>query len=221
MLASTTRGLVSISVLPRPNADQATGRGEIHPRFPGEGVLMRHSSRPTNQCKGRSEPITENSSDAPRPTLRPARARRPRPTPRRAADGPRRRRPDVPGPDSTPGNGGSDRELPHNPVHHAGRGPADRTGGECAPGDPIPHQYPLRRHPPRHRRRPQALARPTCGCWRPSSTSPGPTPAAGPATTRSPPGSIATRGPSGGHYAAWRTSGTSVGNRPGRIPPVA
>ena len=26
---------------------------------------MRHSSRPTNQCKGRSEPITENSSDAP------------------------------------------------------------------------------------------------------------------------------------------------------------
>jgi len=25
---------------------------------------MRHSSRPTNQCKGRSEPITENSSDA-------------------------------------------------------------------------------------------------------------------------------------------------------------
>jgi hypothetical protein len=25
---------------------------------------MRHSSRPTNQCKGRSEPITENSPDA-------------------------------------------------------------------------------------------------------------------------------------------------------------
>ena len=25
---------------------------------------MRHSSRPTYQCKGRSEPITENSSDA-------------------------------------------------------------------------------------------------------------------------------------------------------------
>src|ERR1700694_3737548 len=44
------------------DAPQATGRGEIHPRFPGEGVLMRHSSRPTNQCKGRSEPITENSS---------------------------------------------------------------------------------------------------------------------------------------------------------------
>ena len=28
---------------------------------------MRHSSRPTNQCKGRSEPISENSSDAPPP----------------------------------------------------------------------------------------------------------------------------------------------------------
>jgi hypothetical protein len=26
---------------------------------------MPYSSRPTNQCKGRSEPITENSSDAP------------------------------------------------------------------------------------------------------------------------------------------------------------
>jgi hypothetical protein len=26
---------------------------------------VRYSSRPTNQCKGRSEPITENSSDAP------------------------------------------------------------------------------------------------------------------------------------------------------------
>ena len=30
---------------------------------------MRHSSRPTYQCKGRSQPITENSSDAP-PTRR-------------------------------------------------------------------------------------------------------------------------------------------------------
>jgi hypothetical protein len=26
---------------------------------------VRYSSRPTDQCKGRSEPITENSSDAP------------------------------------------------------------------------------------------------------------------------------------------------------------
>jgi hypothetical protein len=30
---------------------------------------MRYSSRPTDCCKGRSEPITENSSDAP-PTRR-------------------------------------------------------------------------------------------------------------------------------------------------------
>ncbi len=31
----------------------------------GEGVLMHYSSRFTNQCKGRSHFITENSSDAP------------------------------------------------------------------------------------------------------------------------------------------------------------
>jgi hypothetical protein len=31
----------------------------------GEGVLMRYSSRPTDCCKGQSEPIAENSSDAP------------------------------------------------------------------------------------------------------------------------------------------------------------
>jgi hypothetical protein len=31
----------------------------------GEGVLMRYSSRPSDCCKGRSDPITENSSDAP------------------------------------------------------------------------------------------------------------------------------------------------------------
>src|SRR5512135_389301 len=41
------------------------------------------------------------------PTLRPARARRPRPTARRAADGPRRRGADVPGPDSRRGTGGA------------------------------------------------------------------------------------------------------------------
>src|SRR6266511_3480829 len=60
----STGGSYLYLCLPRPNAEQATGRGEIHPRFPGEGVLMHYSSRPTNQCKGRSEPITENSSDA-------------------------------------------------------------------------------------------------------------------------------------------------------------
>ena len=37
-------------------------------------------------------------------------------------------------------------------------------GGRCAPGDPIQDEHPLRRHPPRHRRRPQALGQPTCGC---------------------------------------------------------
>ena len=104
---------------------------------------MRHSSRPTNQCKGRSEPITENSSSdqvnlvsiaPPVPTLRPARARRPRPTPRRAADGPRRRRADVPGPVTRRGTGGASRELSHLQVPDAGRGPADRTGGGA-------HQY--------------------------------------------------------------------------------
>jgi hypothetical protein len=38
----------------------------------GEGVFVRagYSSRPTNQCKGRSHFITENSSDAP-PLRRP------------------------------------------------------------------------------------------------------------------------------------------------------
>ena len=77
---------------------------------------MRHSSRPTNQCKGRSEPITENSSSdqvdlvsgaLPCPDASAAR-RRPRPTPRRAADSPRRRRPDVPGPVTRRGTGGAE-----------------------------------------------------------------------------------------------------------------
>jgi hypothetical protein len=35
----------------------------------GEGVLVRapHCSRPTNQCKRRSDSVTKNSSDAPPP----------------------------------------------------------------------------------------------------------------------------------------------------------
>ena len=64
-MTSTTRGLVSISVFAKADAHQASDRGEIHPRFPGEGVLMHYSSQPTDRCKSRSEPITENSSDAP------------------------------------------------------------------------------------------------------------------------------------------------------------
>src|SRR5512135_127134 len=65
------------------------------------------------------------------PTLRPARARRPRPTPRRAADGPRRRRPDVPGPDSRRGTGGAD--AVNSPTFRYPMPAADpRTGrGEC------------------------------------------------------------------------------------------
>jgi hypothetical protein len=59
------------------SAAKADGRPTFRPRpftkYPshGEGVLVRsgYSSRPTNQCKGRSDPITENPSDAP-PTRR-------------------------------------------------------------------------------------------------------------------------------------------------------
>src|SRR5512135_1813462 len=53
-------------------------------------------------------------------------------------------------PGYAPGNGGSDRELPYNQFHHAGRGPADRMGEECAP-TPRPGNQdptPLRRPPP-------------------------------------------------------------------------
>src|SRR5512135_1472619 len=66
------------------------------------------------------------------PTLRPARARRPRPTARRAADGPRRRGADVPGPDSRRGTGGA---AVNSPTFRYPMPAADpRTGrGESAP----------------------------------------------------------------------------------------
>src|SRR5512135_1321316 len=64
-VTSTPWGSYLYLCLPRPNGDQPTGRGEIHPWLPGEGVLMRYSSRPSDCCKGQSEPIAENSSDAP------------------------------------------------------------------------------------------------------------------------------------------------------------
>src|SRR5512132_4468489 len=69
---------------------------------------------------------------SPDTTLRPARARRPRPTPRRAADGPRRRGADVPGPDSRRGTGGA--ETVNSPTFRYPMPAADpRTGqGECA-----------------------------------------------------------------------------------------
>ena len=52
-----------------------------------------------------------------------------------------------------PGNGGSSRELPHNPVLHTGRDPADRTGYSASRQDPgaktqslpfaaLPHELP-------------------------------------------------------------------------------
>src|SRR5512135_2587472 len=66
------------------------------------------------------------------PTLRPARARRPRPTPRRAADGPRRRGADVPGPVTRRGTGGA---AVNSPTFRYPMPAADpRTGrGESAP----------------------------------------------------------------------------------------
>src|SRR5512132_4677508 len=70
---------------------------------------------------------------SPDTTLRPARARRPRPTPRRAAHGPRRHRADVPGPDSRRGTGGA--ETVNSPTFRYPMPAADpRTGrGERAP----------------------------------------------------------------------------------------
>ena len=52
-------------------------------------------------------------------------------SPRCARPSPTLRRRSRPG--YAPENRGSDRELLHNPRHHAGRGPADRTREECAP----------------------------------------------------------------------------------------
>ena len=153
-------------------------------------------------------------------TLRPAYARGEGPPPRRAEGRARRFRPRVPGPDRRRGTGGAAVNCPTTRCSTPAAAP--RIGrGESAPGGPNTRR--VSPSPPSPTTSPPTPGsrRPICGCWRPSSTSPGPTPAAGPATTRSPPGSIATRGPSGGHYATWRTSATSVGNRPGRIPPVA
>ena len=84
-------------------------------------------------------------------TLRPARPRRPRPTPRRAAHGPRRRRADVQARLRAGEQGERRRELSHLQVPDAGRGPADRTGGVSTPE--TPDRW-LCGPPPRHRRRP-------------------------------------------------------------------
>ena len=50
-------------MMPRPMAAKLPAEANLNPSH-GEGGLMRYSSRPTDCCKGRSEPITENSSDA-------------------------------------------------------------------------------------------------------------------------------------------------------------
>ena len=53
--------------MPRPSkATNQSGRGESKTHFYGEGVLTPgYSIQPLAQCKGRSDPFTEISSDAP------------------------------------------------------------------------------------------------------------------------------------------------------------
>ena len=154
------------------------------PPVPGEGVLMRHSSRPTNQCKGRSEPSTENSSDS-----SPHAAARSRPTtapdasPSCARPSPTRRRRSRPG--SRRGTGGA---AVNSPTFRYPMPAADpRTGrGESAPrrtARPLALRPSPTTSPPT-----PASPRPTCGCWRPCSTTPGPMPAAVPATIARRPG---------------------------------
>ena len=177
------------SRLPRPNASQASRPRRIQTHcLWGGGFYVRYSNQPLAQCKGRSDPFTEISPDA--PTTRRFGPLSPEDRARRVAE----LRTVLAAPAFqarlAPGNRGSSRELPYNPVLHAGRGPADRTGGECAPGDPVPRR--ASPSPPSPTTSPPTPGSrpPTCGCWRPSSTSPEPTPAAGPATTRSLTGSI-------------------------------
>ena len=130
---------------------------------------MRHSSQPTNQCKGRSEPITENSSSDQVDLVGialpcPDASARSRPT--TAPDGSPscgtaladaaptfQARIDAFGIDNqvmTPGNRGA---TMNSPTFRYPMPAADpRTGrGECATGDTRPC---LCRPPPRHRRRP-------------------------------------------------------------------
>ena len=189
------------------------------PGSPGRGFLCAILADPqTNARAGRNPSLKILPRQLSRPTLRPARARRPRPPPRRAAHGPRRRRPDVPGPVTRRGTGGASRELPHLQVPDAGRGPADRTGGGCAPE--TPDRW-LRRPPPRHRRRPPPHPDRPAGARGPVLLRPGRCQLLARRRGRSPPGSIATRAPSDGPCAGSRTSATSAGSSPGRTPPAA
>ena len=182
-----------------------------------------HPSKPSEEGKApkvglRRKFICDSRSAA---VLRHAYARGEGSPPRRTEDRAREFRPRVPGQDRRRGTGGTAVNCPT--TRYSTPAAAPRTGrGKSAPGGPntIRSAPPSPPSPTTSPPTPGSR-RPICGYWRPSSTSPGPTSAAGPATTRSPPGSIVTQGPSGGHYATSRTSATSVGNRPGRIPPVA
>ena len=149
----TISGARIIPVMPRPTAAKLPAEAKSTPGSPGRGFLVPYSSRPTTQCKGRSEPITENSSDAPptdasarsRPTTAPAASPscgRPSPVP-----------PRVPGPVRRRGTGGA---AVNSPTFRYPTPAADpRTGrGESAPQGTHTKTVPLRRPPPRHRRRP-------------------------------------------------------------------
>jgi hypothetical protein len=59
------RGSYLYLCLPRPRHTNLPAEAKSNTHLDGEGVSVRYSSRPTNQCKGRSEPFTENSADAP------------------------------------------------------------------------------------------------------------------------------------------------------------
>ena len=122
---------------------QAPAEAKSTPGSPGRGFLCAILADPqTNARAGRNPSLKilpqtrstwsvvalpcPDAASRSRPTTAPDASpscARPSPAP------PRRSKPDY-----TPGNGGSDRELLHNLFHHAGRGPADRTGGVCARG---------------------------------------------------------------------------------------
>ena len=216
----TISGARLIPLMPRPTASKLPAEANPKPISMGRGLLRAYSNQPLAQCKGRSDPFTEISPDAPTtrrfgPLTSEDRARRVAELRTVLAC------PGVPSLAPCRGTEGAAVNCPTTRCSIPAAAP--RTGrGESAPGGPNTTRS-ASPSPPSPTTLPPipGFRRPICGCWRPSSTSPGLTPAAGPATTQSPLGSIATQGPSGGHYATWRTSGTSVGNRPGRIPPVA
>ena len=167
--------------MPRPS-HRATGRGDPpdrNTRLTGRGFYPPLAlADPQAQCKGRSDPFTEISSDAPTT---------PRFGPLSLEDRARRVAelrmvcvaPTFQARGSVPGNGGSSRELPHIRVPTSGHGPADRTGGESARGPNARRASPSPPSPTTSPPTP-ALAHRFAGAGGPA-LSPGPTPAAGPA----------------------------------------